>query len=510
LTAHVRRSAEIAAAALATVAFLLIAGHSIGIDPFDESIYLNGARWIHVNLMLRAQAWAPLYILWYRALAVIVPNPVTRYYVSWSVMVSFLSMLPVLWRIRGSLVYTGILLTLPVMLPVPYVSLFAGWPILVGLCLLIRAEGRDWPYSQVFAVATIATFIGAFSRPELQDGVIVSAAATIVCLAFERSTHTHVIRSTGMALTVLLLAFTIHYAAQHTTGNRSGFAFVDSVNLRASENGQLKPGENPWTSTFAQHEFGLDDGLRAPQVLATITDYFKKNPRLFLSHMLDNAKDIRFLVLFSAVVLLAAWPWVRRENRPMRPASAYMLAASISAFLGILFIYPREHYAMSMFPTLILYAVYVLKPQRWPGPMVVRVAGFTLLLAACTWLSVWRLQQAPFLDQRMHLNRIACARAADLNVAASHYIVYDSSHGVAPYVGQFRFAIAPEEVGDWSKFKPWAIATKPGWITINRDTEARLGISPSELDQFIQHDLGYVPHPCAAYTDIRIFYNPTP
>ena len=419
MTAHVRRSAEITTAAIATAVFLVLAGHSIGIDPFDESIYLNGARWIHVNLMLRAQAWAPLYILWYRLLAFIVPNPEVRYFVSWGVMVLFLAMLPVLLSISGSLVYTGLLLALPVMLPVPYVSLFAGWPILIGLCLLIRTEQRQWQYSEVFTVATIATFIGAFSRPELQDGVILSAVATIVCLVVERATETRMVRAAAMAVTVLCLAFTIHYAAQHTTGNRSGFAFVDSVNLRAGENGLLQPGENPWTSTFAQREFGLDQGLRAPQVLMTITDYFKKNPKLFLSHMLDNAKDIRFLVLFFVVVLLAVWPWLRAKDRPMRPASLYMLAASVSAFLGILFIYPREHYAMSMFPTLILYAVYVLKPQRWPGPIAIRMAGFAVLLALCAWVSAWRLRHEPFPSQRMHLQRIACARAADVHVATT-------------------------------------------------------------------------------------------
>jgi hypothetical protein len=500
----------LAAAVVATALFLFLAGRSIGIDPFDETIYLNGARWMHFNLMLTAQAWAPLYIYWYRLLAFVVPDAESRYFVSWAVMTSFLALVPVLLRIPGSLVYLGVLLTLPVMLPVPYVSLFAGWPILLGMCLLIRTEKREWKYYNVFALATVACFIGAFSRPELQDGVIAAAVATIVCLVLERAVRTRILWSLLLTAMVIACALTIHYAAQHTTGNRSGFAFVDSVNLRASEAGLLKPGENPWSSTFTQREFGLDQDLRAPMVKMTISDYFRKNPRLFVSHMLDNAKDIRFLVLFVGVGLLAAWPWLQEKNKAMRPASVYMLAASLSAFLGILFIYPREHYAMSMFPTLILYAVFVLKPQAWPAPMPIRIAGFAVLLALCTWVSVWRLRHMPFRDQRMHLDRIACAREADLSVAASHSVVYDSRHGVAPYMGQFRIGISPEDVGNWEKFKAWTKANNPGWISMTPEGEAAVGVSSAQIDDYIQHDLGFIPHPCAVPTDMRIFTNPAP
>jgi hypothetical protein len=110
----------------------------------------------------------------------------------------------------------------------------------------------------------------------------------------------------------------------------------------------------------------------------------------------------------------------------------------------------------------------------------------------------------------MHLDRIACAREADLSVAASHSIVYDSRHGTAPYMGQFRIGIGPEDVGGWENFKTWTKVNNPGWISMTNEGEAVLGVSSARIDDFIQHDLGFVPHPCAVPTDMRIFTNPAP
>jgi hypothetical protein len=499
---------EAGVAVFATIVFLVLAGRLIGIDPFDESLYLQGARWFHIDQIVGNQAWAPLYNFWYRGLEFVVSDPVKRYFVSWTLLVSFLALFPHVMRIRGAWIYTLLLLSLPVLLPVPYVSQFAAVWLLIGMCIAIRMQDRLPPFWLMFALASVTCFIAAFARPEYQDGVEFSALAAAIALFFERKSVKNKPRAMLAVFGSLVLAVTIHHIALHAAGDRSGFAFVDSVNMRASEKGLLGD-ESPWTSTYAQSQFHLDVGHRAPLVKAPIGQYFFANPKLFLSHVFDNVFDIRDLSAIFVITALMLWTWLRPENRTKRPVSAYFVSVCVAPIAGILLIYPREHYLVSMTPSLLLFAVYLIEPQRWFAPTVARVAAFAAVFLLFVSLTYVRLQHEPFGSQRRHVIELRCVQQADFAAAPSHTLVFDTAHGMAPYMHQFRYPVYPEELNGWEGFKTWAVTNHPAWIAMHPQTERLYKITPAQMVEFAQQ-IGYKAQPCATDPTFLIFTNPEP
>ncbi len=101
-----RRRLELLALIALTAAFLLCAARSIGIDRHDETLYLASAPYTTLTSFYTHQSWAPLYSVWYGALAWVVPDPLTRYFASWALLVSFLALLTALLKLPGAWIYT--------------------------------------------------------------------------------------------------------------------------------------------------------------------------------------------------------------------------------------------------------------------------------------------------------------------------------------------------------------------------------------------------------------------
>ena len=139
---------------------------------------------------------------------------------------------------------------------------------------------------------------------------------------------------------------------------------------------------------------------RSPGLSFSFGDYIRANPRLFLHHVLTNLFDFRtvfFLLLLTAIVV---YPWLRQGEETMQPASAFLFWISLPPLAGMILVYPRDHYAMVLLPSMILLAIQLFKPQHYLKASPVPIVSFGLILIGCLSVSVWKLRGGQFRDQR--------------------------------------------------------------------------------------------------------------
>jgi len=520
LTLKSARMAEVATVLCLTAFYLYIASLVIGISFRDDTDYLRSGVLVNRFSFLSMQEWTPLYAVWFKLLALFCPNPVWRYFLSWGLLASLIAVLPAWMKMPGAWAYTFLILCFPFLTVSPYVSLFAAAILLLGLCLVLR---RRPSVSGALAAACGVCFVVGFCRPEFDYGVFLSAIGTIAALVVElvvgrrrgrpgglegaRSSSRRSAIAKGLA--VVCLAGAMGYVLAHTENNRSGIAFAQHYSVRASERGLVPKGDAAWNSDYTERTFGIDTTHDATHGTASIADFARAKPGLFLRHILTNLSDSRTLFFLPLVLAVGLLPWLREELRPLRAASAFFLMVSVPPLVDIVAIYPRDHYAILLVPVLILLAVQLAKPllrERPPVPWVL-AAGFALI-----WFLTFHRQHqtAPgsaLTGERLNLRRVQCARSVDQAAVSPNSAILDAAQIPAIYLVHPRTSTAPGTLPDWAGFKAWAVQTRPAWISVDADLATQYWVTPMQLDEFLQDDMGYTAHPCPAEAQLAIYTN---
>jgi hypothetical protein len=494
----------------ATLVFLHLTASSIGINVDDDSEYLRNSRLVELSWFLHNQQWGPLYDYWIKLLSVFCPQPLALYFFNWRTMVVLLAMLPPLLRVRMAWLYTLAIVTLPIVLINSYIALFASIFVALGLSWFLRRQ-RSW--STALVTCCVISFVIAFARPEFSYGTLLAAAGALVAILVEGLR----LRPSGRARTalfakaavVLVLALAMRVVQSSAwEPNRSGMAFEQHFNLRAAENGLIPPGENSWYSTYAQRQFNVDTAHNPFSTTAPMTAFLKANPRLFFSHVRANLRDGRSLAMFAFFLVMTGWPWLFRSARSLRPASLMMIFFCLPSVVGILLVYPREHYPMTVAPALLLLLVQAFElhgPRRFTWPLLLATG---LVLLGFAQLTRIRLAHEPFVGQRYIVAGMRCAVDVDAATGNATPDVYDALPEIETYVTHRRVNVPADQVATWPQFSAWASQVHPAWIAREYNMSERLHVPRAALDGFLEHDLGYTPHACARETGIVIYSSP--
>lgn len=510
------RTVEIATVLCLTAFYLYIASLVLGISFRDDTDYLRSGVLVNRFSFLSMQEWTPLYAVWFKFLALFCPNPVWRYFLSWGLLASFIALVPLWMKMPAAWVYTFLILCFPFLTVSPYVSLFAAAIILLGLCLVLR---RKPSVSGALAASCGVCFVVGFCRPEFDYGVFLSAIGTIAALILEHSsdkspgvggTFVSSKRSaiaTGVA--VACLAGVMLYVLAHAQHNRSGTAFAQHYSVRASERGLVPKGDAAWNSDYTERTFGIDTSHDATHGTASIADFARAKPRLFLRHILTNLCDSRTVIFLPLVLVVALWPWIRKDLRSLRAASAFFVMVSLPPLVDIVVIYPRDHYAILLVPALIVLAVRLAEPLLRKNPPVpwVLAIGFALIWLLTLHRHHPTAPESALTGERLNLRRVQCARNVDRAAVSPNSVIFDAARIPAIYLVHPRTNTAPAALRDWSEFKIWAVQTRPAWISVDADLATQYHVTPMQFAQFLQNNMGYSPHLCPAEAQLAIYTN---
>ncbi len=516
LTLKSARTTELVTLLCLTAFYLFIASFVLGISFYDDTDYLRSGVLVNRFSFISAQEWTPLYALWFKFLALFCPNPVWRYFLSWGLLATFIALLPAWMKMPAAWVYTFLILCFPFLTVSPYVSLFAAAILLLGLCLVLdRKPSVSW----ALATSCGVCFAVGFCRPEFDYGVFLSAIGTIVALVLEHSSakspslggarvsSRRSAIATGVA--VASLAAAMLYVLAHAQHNRSGIAFAQHYSVRASERGLVPKGDAAWNSDYTERTFGIDTSHDATHVTASIGDFARAKPRLFLRHILTNLCDSRTVLFLPLVLAVGLWPWFRKDLRPLRAASAFFLVICVPPLADIVVIYPRDHYAILLVPAIILLAVQLAEPllrKKLPVPWVLAF-GFALIWFLTLHRQHPTVPGSALTWERLNLRRVQCVRKVDQAALSPNSEVFDAAQIPAVYLVHPRANTTLADLGDWSEFTTWAIQTRPAWISVDADLAAQYRVTPVQLDQFLQNELGYTPHLCPAEAQLAIYTN---
>ena len=510
------RTVEFAVVLCLTAFYLYSASCVLGISFRDDSDYLSSGVLVNRFSFLARQEWTPLYAVWFKFLALFCPNPVWRYFLSWGLLATIIALLPAWMKMPGAWVYTLLILGFPFLTVSPYVALFAAAIILLGLCLVLQWKPS---VSGALAASCGVCFVLGFCRPEFDYGVFLSATGTIIALIIEHSSgkfsnvggtfvpNKRTALATGVAVTCL--AAVMLYVLAHAEHNRSGIAFAQHYSVRASERGLVPRGDAAWNSDYTERTFGIDTTHDATHGTASIADFARARPGLFLHHILTNLCDSRTAVFLPLVLAVGLWPWFRKDLRPLRGASAFFLMISVPPLVDIIVIYPRDHYAILLVPALILFAVRLARPQLWEKPPVpwVLAAGFALIWFLTLHRHHPTVPGSALTGEQLNLRRIQCARAVDRDAMSPNSAIFDTANIPLVYLVHPRINTAAVGVLDWPEFKARTAGTRPAWISVDAELATQYHVTPMQLDQFLRNDMGYTPHVCPAEAQLAIYTN---
>ena len=507
------RTAELATALCLTAFYLFVAGHVIGISFRDDTDYLRSGLLVHPFSFLSMQEWTPLYALWFKLLALFCPNPVWRYFLSWGLLASLIALLPAWMKVPGAWAYTFLILCFPFLTVSPYVSLFAAAILLLGLCMVLR---RRPSISGALAAACGVCFVVGFCRPEFDYGVFLAAIGTVVALALEylRGRRAGLgkagVRGRRSAiakgLAVVCLAAMMSWVIGHAEHNRSGIAFAQHYSVRASERGLVPKGDAAWNSDYTERTFGIDTTHDATHGTASIGDFARARPGLFLRHILSNLSDRRTVVFLPLVLAVGLLPWLRKDLRSLRGASAFFLCISVPVLADIVVIYPRDHYAILLVPALILLAVQLaaILPEKPPFPWVLAL-GFAMIWYFTLHRQHPTMPGSTLTLEQQNLRRVECAREVDRAAVSAQQTIFDAAQIPAIYLVHPRTSSVPADFRGWPEFKAWAALSRPAWISVDEELAMEYHVTPMQIDQFLQEDMRYEEHLCPAEAQLTIY-----
>jgi hypothetical protein len=516
----VRRSVELVALVALTAVFLGIARGVIGIDRADETIYLLNSNVLQRHNFIAHQSWSPLYSFWYKLLGFVCPQFLPRYFLSWSLLVVLLALLPPVLRVPRAWLYTVFLLALPFLLIGPFVSLFAAAFLLGGMCLLLLRERSS--VAEACLLACVLAFVTAFARPEFGFGVYLSAAAFPGALFYKGRSSDQPPRAdllTGvwrkcfaLALVLLMVAGTHFVQGRSAADNRSGLAFQQHFNVRALESGALRPVPNPYLSHYAQQAFGIERDRPVPPETIPIEAYFRANPRLFLNHLTTNLLDPRTLFFLLALSGIVGWPWLRRQDDRLRPAAVYLGLCALPILASIIVIFPRDHYPVVLMPSIMIFTLQCLRPERWMrgrSPWMV-AASVCLLWLGCLQVTRLRLLQGPFKYQQDLAERLVCVQRLTPKSAGADTTAFDPSLDLSVYLPGLHEVLLPDAVTGLPMFKNWVSTVRPRLIVSDADFSDRLHVDTQAIGTMLEHDFAYAAHPCPAVPYLNVYTRSQP
>ena len=299
------------------------------------------------------------------------------------------------------------------------------------------------------------------------------------------------------------------YVLAHAQHNRSGIAFAQHFSVRASEHGLVPKGDAAWNSDYTERTFGIDTAHDATHGTASIADFARAKPGLFIRHILTNLRDSRTVFFLPLVLAVTLWPWFRESLRPLCAASAFLLILSVPPLADIVVIYPRDHYAILLVPALVLFAVQLAEPllPKKPPFSWVLVCGFALIWFLTLHRHHPTAPGSALTLERLNLRRVQCARNVDRDAVSPNSAIFDAVQIPAIYLIHPRTTTTPADLQDWSELETWAAQTRPAWISVDADLATQYRVTPMQLDQFLQDDMGYSPHLCPAEAMLAIYTN---
>jgi hypothetical protein len=516
-------AAKAAIPVLLTASFLILMHWYLGIDLGDDSIYMHDGIPMGLSSLILVHDWAPLYSLWFKVLLRIVRDPVVCYFVSWGLIVTAISLVPTLFRRRAAWLYTLIILPLPYMVASKFVGLFASAFLVTGLCWLL---GKRLSFAETLCADCILMFVVSFCRPEYDNGVLLCAIATIVAVIVEQLTaKRRVVNDIAAPAskqpawlqcgTVVVLSLMVIYVVRNQIpSHRSGMAFAQHFNVRSALKGLIPLTPDTWRSNYAELQFGIDTDKNALTGTATIGQFIRANPRLFLSHIGNNLHDPRALLLGAYVLAVVTLPWWLKGSEEFRPASLFVLFLCIPPVAGSVIIFPNPHYAAVIVPPLTLFALQVLNPERWLSPSVPFALAVGLALLLYAYVVPHNSPNVPFSLERQNLYRLQCVRSLDAKAPKSNVSAFSITEITPVFIEPSRTLRFAYTFQNWNTFQSWMTSTKPAWVSVDDDRSAlygapslaqRFGVPPGQIDWFLRNTLGYTPHPCEAQAQLTVY-----
>ena len=484
--------------------YLLLACSWMGIDLWDDTMYFYVATTLHPGNLFHHLDYAPLYCLWLKLLRHIFHDPVWCYMAAWTVLVVAVSSVALLFRNRLPWAYTLILFLLPFFEIANYVSHFAALFLVCGAALILRYR---LSVSSAACVACAGCFLAAFARPEFIYGVFISAAIALLAIILYRSQERSA-TFVGKVLLLIALAGVMQFCRTRTSSQRSGLAFSQHVSVRAAQRGII-PLQDAWNSDYALRLFHIPAGEESFIPAATIGDFYKANPRLFLEHVLANLRDGRTIFALAVLLLVVLSAWFRPRDPTLRPAAIYLSVVSLPVVVSMLLIYPRPHYLVIVMPALLLIGLYLL-PQSTeefvPRPWIVLLVGASLLVLKVEYRKI-NLPEFNTVDHTM-IATVRCIRDEEQSSGTGDGTLFDT---VTTFFDDLYFRVPRTRIlkagfADWPSYRDGIIQARPAWI-IQRDyaVDAEYRQEAGATDRFLAGELTYVPHPCSGSTGVVIY-----
>lgn len=465
-------------------AYLVVALRWQGLSFYDDTMYLYFGTHFSLRQFADNLAASPLYAAWFAALGLVVHNAISRYFVSWALLVLAIGTIPLLFRLRSAWIFTLALVCIPFFSTATYIAFFAAAILVAAVAWLLR-QARS--FAATMFACTVTCFFVTYCRPEFSYATFIAAALATVALLRERQP-----RAIVKTLACVLFCTAILWSMIHSSTGRSGYAFAQHYNYRAVLSGVLR--EDPWSSDYAYRVFGL----QAPHGSygeATVGDFFHANPHLFLEHLRRNLTDAHTLGLLLIIAIVVLLPWSKPALRPWRNASVFVAISSIPVISSSVIIFPRPHYAVIVLPVLLLLALQMLVHVPLPATRTL----FGLFLAACV---LMLLESRLYNRHRRSFDSVGRANISLVRCLAD--LEAQQSPGTAPVIDTVTLAgvdaylpaplhrVAPE-------------TPRPRWIILGPNTPyAQAGTLRSEAGA-----AGYTLHPCPTGTHVEVWTSPT-
>ncbi len=493
------------------VFFLVLSIFTMGLSQADDSWYLSDGTHFEIGHFLGLHYWSPLYVFWFRLLSFVWTDPVVRYFASWVLLVLLSALVPLAFGVRYAWMYTFIFVVVPFATIDPYIGMFAGLICVVAMCLVLRRT--ELRFSEALAAACVTCCVVAYCRSEFDYGVFLATLATVVAVAWEwrsgmgkpenerRGTYL-----AGIVVLVLIVAAFTALVMSRAHGGRSGEAFAQHYNLRAALRGLIPPSRVPaWQSNYVEQTFGIDLNHTAANGTATLGDFFRAKPGLFLGHVVANALDPLTVVVFLLTGFTLAWPWIWPHGSMLRPASLFLGVIVAPALMDMTLIYPRHHYVMILLPSVVIFALQSMRAERWLQPSVPWVLVVGMVAMFYINIEIPHLRWDPPTADQVMLSQVECLRRVDRSASRSNTVAFDSLGIRDVYLTTPRRQVDQWTLAHWGEFKGWAAGTHPAWVTVDDGLPAHYGVEPAELQTFLTEELHYVAMPCPEKAHLTVY-----
>lgn len=320
-----------------TIYYILATMFFMDIGLHDETtFYLSQKDEITLASFFTQAEYGPLYAAWYKLVSLVVRDNIALYFVSWAMLVALsVQLMRVATRYVDNIIPVLVTLGLPIFKVWPYVGMFAGALILLGFIVAKSQKSLN----RTIIVSAFSAFVVGLARPEFLYGPAMLLVGCVLLAIFRRQPD---FKTILICLAIAAMGLVI---SRNSDTGRGAVAFEQHFNLRASERGELGD-ENPWTSKHARNVFFQNSEKKIDY---RISDYIKSNPIEVLKHVTRNVIDPRTILLGFACAAVAFLLY--RAKQPM--AALYVGVLSMPPLLGCTLIYPRNHYIVSIFLTLI-------------------------------------------------------------------------------------------------------------------------------------------------------------